>query len=300
MAIIPQVPQPTCPVAQTPAPAPKTDTAAPAPYHDPLVDKFGEQATTIPCPFWKVMLNSGIVHPDAQGNISIDDMRTALSDVGAKTGLRETAILGVKNVLAPMMGVHGMLATMNMDHINVFDLRKSPLMHTGDSGILRDGFNQQRLDRLLSFSSDGDRVTLADLAAANKDQVAKDPGDHGHTLGTAEYTLLITAFGFQDENGDKYLSKQDLTTIYKDCKFPEGWEKRDWGAIRAGLNVAEFVKDQKNDTSHPSTTGATAEVAGAGANSSSKVSGGCPFLQGKPFTAEEAVQQHADKLPPQQ
>jgi hypothetical protein len=278
-------------VAPTPA-----DAGEAAPYHDPLADKFGKQAETIPCPFWKLALNEGLVHPDADGNVSIKDMRAALTDVGAKDGVREAAILGVKSVLGPMLGASGVLATIGLDHINVFGLRQSPLMHTGDSGILRDGFNQARLDRLLNFSTDGTNVSLSDLAAANADQVAKNPGEHGHTLGMAEYTLLVTAFGHTSADGDKYLSKQDLTTIYKDAKFPADWEKRNWGVFRAADNIFEFAQDQKHLAgSQPAST--TGDSAAGG--DVKKSSGVCPFLSGQTFSMEEAAKQHADKLPPQ-
>ena len=127
---------------------------------------------------------------------------------------------GVKRVAAHMSGVptggiFGFVHVLNMDKINVFDLPKSELMHNGDSGTLRNGFNQANLERLLSYSSDGSRITAKDLADANQKQMEADPGEAGRKFGVAEYSILLNIFGKKDESGEKYLTKDDVTKIFK-------------------------------------------------------------------------------------
>jgi hypothetical protein len=208
------------------------------------------KAGLIPCPWWRTVINNNLVNVDKDGNVSFKDLRKALKATGVSFGLREGAILGVKRVAAHMAGVatggiFGFVHVLTMDKINVFDLPTSELMHNGDSGTLRHGFNQGNLDRLLSYSSDGQRITAKDLADANKKQMEADPGEAGRKFGIAEYSILLNIFGKKDENGEKYMTKEDVTKVFKDNQFPEGWEKNKVGFWSLGTSIKQMFDRQK-------------------------------------------------------
>ncbi len=235
------------------APQPKQGEQAPVDNHDPagLSDKLGNpKAGLIPCPWWRTVINNDMVSVDAEGNVPIKDMRKAFKETGISFGLREAAIIGVKRVACHMAGVptggiSGFMNVLNMDKINVFDLPTSELMHNGDSGTLRHGFNQGNLDRMLSYSSDGQRVTAKDLADANQKQMEADPGEDGRKFGVAEYGILLNIFGKKDEHGQKYMTREDVTKVFKNNQFPDGWKKNKVGFWALGTTVKEMFDRQK-------------------------------------------------------
>ncbi len=246
-----------CPFHRKPAAtAPKQGEQAPqqpVDSHDPagLAEKLNNpKAAEIPCPWWRTVINKDLVKVDADGNVTMKDMRSALKYSGVRFALREGAVLGVKRVAAQLAGVatggiSGFINVLCMDKINVLDLPKSSLMHTGASGTLRGGFNQENLDQMLSFSSDGKRVTAADLADANKNQVKNDPGESGRKFGIAEYSILLNVFGKKDEDGQKYMTKEDVTQVFKKNDFPENWEKPKVGFISLGKSILGMFERQK-------------------------------------------------------
>lgn len=246
-----------CPFHRKPAPtAPKQEEQTPqqpVDSNDPagLSDKLDNpKAALIPCPWWRTVINEDLVKVDTDGNVSMKDLRHALKATGVTFGLREGAILGVKRVAAqlagqPTGGISGFMHAMCMDRINVLDLPKSSLVHTGASGTLRGGFNQENLDKMLSFSSDGKRLTANDLADANEKQVETDPGESGRKFGIAEYSILLNVFGKKDEDGQKYLTKEDLTRVFKNNEFPENWEKPKVGFVALGKSVLGMFDRQK-------------------------------------------------------
>ena len=249
-----------CPFHRKPAAAPpkqgEQTPQQPVDSLDPagLSDKLNNpKAALIPCPWWRTVINEDLVKVDTDGNVSMNDLRHALKATGVTFGLRETAILGVKRVAAQLAGqatggISGFMNAMCMDRINVLDLPKSSLIHTGASGTLRNGFNQENLERLLSFSSDGQRITANDLADANKKQVEADPGESGRKFGIAEYSILLNIFGRKDEDGQKYLTKEDLTRVFKNNEFPENWEKPKVGFINLGKSILGMFERQKEET----------------------------------------------------
>ncbi|MBS2040491.1 hypothetical protein JST97_36225 [bacterium] len=248
-----------CPFHRTkpaPQPQPKPDGQAPQQPVD-STDPAGlgqkldnPKAGLIPCPWWRTVINNDMVKVDHDGNVSFKDLRQALKQTGVTFGLREVAILGVKRVACHMAGVPtggitGFMNVLNMDRINVFDLPKSELMHNGDSGTLRNGFNQANLERLISYSSDGQRITAKDLADANQKQMEADPGEAGRKFGIAEYSILLNIFGKKDESGEKFLTKEDVTKIFKNNQFPDGWEKNKVGFWAFGSSFKEMSDRQK-------------------------------------------------------
>jgi hypothetical protein len=116
------------------------------------------------------------------------------------------------------------------------DLYRCPIDHNADSRVLRDCFRPEYLQRLLSFSSDGLNVTAADLAAAQAEQLAAEPGLLGHSAGSAEYVPMIYVFG--ESPGS--ISKAALTSLYRDNRFPAGWYPRRVPTWPILLRIARF------------------------------------------------------------
>jgi hypothetical protein len=285
--------------AQPPASDAHLDPRDPAGLADKLQDDRG---AILPCPFWRVAINSGKIHLDKNGNATIKDVDKLLRDTaGIGFVTRKLAMFGIKKVACelagkPTGGISGFINTLMVKDLPVLDLYKSSLMHTGDSGTLRGGFHQENLDRLLSYSTDGERVTLTDLAAANKDQVKADPGDHGHQFGVAEFSIILDVFGRKDKAGERYLTKEDATDIFKHNVFPKDWKKPSVGAFTLGSTIYHMFDHQKKDGDRPNGSAPVEGPADGGLGKAAAGAKSCPFLTGQPFSAEEAAKHHAEVL----
>lgn len=243
-----------------------------------IVDKLkDERADEIPCPMLRTLINEDVLPVAADGTVRIKDLNKALKKVGVKFLPRLGLVFGAKQAAAAGGGI---FATLAAREFNIFSLYGSSLDHTGDTQILRGGFNQEKLDNLLRYSSDGENISLKDLARAQEDLVAAEPGKKGQAVGAAELTALLLVFGRENAEGDKSLRNDEVVTIFKDNRFPKGWKRNPVGAFKLGMGIKKFFDYQKDGPDGPSkTNGAKAQ---------------CPFLQGKDFSVDEASVQHAD------
>ena len=236
------------------------------------------------CPFLRTAYNEGALEVDAEGNAK------NLPQVLKEKAGASWAMTGLANHAAKKLSVDGNWAAFKADSFNLQDLDGGGLDHSGDSQILRGGFNQERLDKALSFSSDGDRLTLADLREFQKANLDEEPGKRGEIFGAAEFSLLVKTFGRSDGMGTKFIKNADFVSLYKDNKWPEDWQAPKAGSLNflsTGKIVAEyFTADSKTEVSDVT----------ASQSPEKKASAACPFLSGQSFDMAEAAKQHADKL----
>jgi hypothetical protein len=266
-------PQGKCPYAHLHGGA-KAEAPPTVPNPDPATGAFS--IDEVMCPILKTGVREGRIVVDAEGNATgvnsylKDDLKIAW-------GLRQVFVKGGKNATdsgdAPG------------DTINLRNLRGSNLDHTADSQILRDGFNQERLDFALSFSADGERLTLADLGKFQQQLLREEPGLKGKFVGGMEYAAVVSVFGRTDGHGQRFITNSDFVSLFRDNKFPEGWDSAGQdttGFWDLGGAAVEFFRDHPGDP--------------VGPQAAAKSGGVCPFKQGQQFDMAEAAKQHADKL----
>lgn len=207
-----------------------------APARSPLATKLNDdRADSIPCPVLKTLVNEGYLTPDAEGKVSIWQLRGALKKIGVGFLPRQALALAAKTAEAT-----GFLSGLAASELNLYHLQGGSLDHTGDTQILRAGYQEDRMQRLLGYSSDGTTVTLSDLARAQKDQIRDEPGEKGRIVGGFELTALVTLFGHENADGELYLTKDELVTLYRDNEFPKDWQRRGVGAWKLGMEAREF------------------------------------------------------------
>ena len=238
------------------------------------------------CPFHRTAFNEGVYDVDAEGNVT--NLPEVLKEfAGASWVMNKVATHAAKKLSTD----GDSRADFKADSFNLQDLAGSDLDHTADSQILRNGFNQERLDKALSFSSDGERLTLKDLREFQKANLAEEPGKRGEFVGGAEFALLIKVFGRTDGVGTKFIKNADMVSLYKDNKWPEGWERPKAGSLNVlstGFAVKEYFSSDSDGKESAAMMAAQGDV---------KKSGGvCPFLNGQSFDMGEAAKQHSDKL----
>jgi len=236
-------PQPAICPRPTTAPAPRQQPDGPPPDQD---GKF--TIDDIICPFQRVAFNEGALQVDDQGNA------TNLPEVLRKFAGASHVMTGIANHAAKKLTAGGNWAAFKADSYNLQDLANSHLDHKADSQILRGGFNPERLAHALSFSSDGERLTLADLRAFQQANLAEEPGKHGEIFGAAEFALLVKVFGKTDAEGNRYISNQDFVRLYRDNRWPEGWEPPAKGSLNlwsTGKSVADYFGTEPSSRGCP-------------------------------------------------
>lgn len=232
------------------------------------------QAASVPCPFMAAMTNEGRLPVGKDGMVDFDALRAALKQVGISFTLREVLVRGTKSVETERLKQAGQLVKgMEVNAFDITKLQHTSLMHTGDLGIRRGGFHQERLDWLLSFSSDGKTLSLKDIAAAQKAAVKSDPGFRGHAIGIAELSALTRLFGTKNAAGDKAMSKEALTSLFRDAKFPDGFKDGSVNAPGLLANLATIAFHQIFSTTGRSAAGLDKAIGRQGAVDQSGISG---------------------------
>ena len=203
-----------------------------------MVEKFGgdKKASGVPCPVLSTLVNEGLLTPDANGEVSLDQLKNALGSIGVDATTQKVLAKG------------GAKATESLERnvLNLLKLEGSNLDHEGSLGPLQDGgFNQVFLDRMKAFSSDGKSLTLDDLAAAQKARLIEDDaGLRDSAIGWAEVSALFLVFGRPNADGKKALSLNDADRLFKENKLPEGFEPKKVGILSVAWNAMKLAWKQ--------------------------------------------------------
>jgi hypothetical protein len=185
-----------------------------------------EQLQSIPCPNLRTLVNEGWLTPDKDGIVDIKQLDEALKRLGTQglphKILTRGAEAATKEVVAQQLGDAG------KGKFNIFRLTGSTLDHKGDTRVLRDGFNAERMEWLLSFANKDGRIGIAEASRAQKAAADGDPlgassfRDRG--LGVAELVAIVKVYGTVDKNGQKSISVEGARNLWEHSKFPDEWK----------------------------------------------------------------------------
>jgi hypothetical protein len=179
-----------------------------------------EQFDKILCPNLRVGVRMGLLNPDPNGWVS----RKEIEEYLVYTGVKDKS--GIQKAL-----VHfGETATIQKKEgqVNITEFKGSFLDHGSSSGILNnaEGFSEHRLNHLKSFSQDGTTLTVDDLADAASNfnlQPFNFASFRGSQLQSLELAALLKIFGKSNGNGARYFTLDDIDSLWKHNKFPDGW-----------------------------------------------------------------------------
>jgi hypothetical protein len=203
-----------------------------------LIEKFGgdERANGLPCPMLSTLVTEGMLTPDGNGEVSLDQLKSALDAVGiSRLGQAVLAHGGAKATESLERGV-----------LNLLKLETSDLEHRGSMGPLQDGgFRPEFLEQLKSFSSDGETLTLDDIAAAQKTRfIQDDPGLRGALLGLTELSAIFLVLGRPNADGTKALKLADVDRLYRENKLPEDFKAESVNLLAVGWNALKLAWKQ--------------------------------------------------------
>ncbi len=175
----------------------------------------------IPCVMLKTLINEGLLEVGPNGEIDLDHVKDVMKLIGSsKVVAGVLANGGAKASPAELIGSSGKA-------LNIYGLRGSDLDHKSDTQIYRDpkkpgGFDADRFVKLAEMSSDGERLTVKDLALANKLYGKEEDGSFRDIgLGMAELGALLMAIGTRGEDGVMGMDLNDVLGMYRDFKLPD-------------------------------------------------------------------------------
>lgn len=205
---------------------------------DHLIEKFGgdEKANGLPCPMLSTLVTEGMITPDENGEVSLDQLKGALQAVGLSTLTQKLLAHG------------GAKATDSLERgvLNLLKLETSNLEHEGSLGPLQDGgFRSELLEQLKSFSKDGETLTLDDVATAQKVRFEQDDaGVRAQALGIAELSAIFLVLGRPNGDGVKSLKLSDVDRLYRENKLPEDFQPERVGLLSVGWNAMKLAWKQ--------------------------------------------------------
>lgn len=238
---------------------------------DHLADKFNnERAGTVPCPMISILLMEDRLVPDADGQVSVKELKKALEGVGIGTVPKHG--LGTLSAFA-------LEGSPFADKVNIFDLFGSSIDHKGSLGALQDGgWNQAFHDQVKACSKDGKTLTLEDLGTAQLIRLEQDDGGFkDKMIGRAEIAALMLVFGTPNAEGVKSISLEDWDTIFKNNRLPDSWQKHTvnmtpllWGMTKMAFKqnttaAGRAEKGLRDGLEMPQTLGADMALLGLGA-----------------------------------
>jgi len=190
---------------------------------DEATPKVGEYESrpngdAIPCPFLLAAYNHGELNPAPDGTLSTDALEKAVLDTGLSPLLSKTLVWNADR------------ADDIPDSVNLFELHDTVLDHSGSTGVRDPDIDLDKLEELVGFAEDG-RMYSKHFAAATSHFRKDDPGFTGTVQESMELTTLVEVYGRPDEDGDRYLTVDDVRGLWAEGRYPEGWQRRPRGSI---------------------------------------------------------------------
>lgn len=163
----------------------------------------------------------GFLNPDESGWISSNELRGFLGYLG----LQEES--GIENFLVNT-GEEAS-SPKREGFVNIVMFRDTPLDHKSSSGILNTpgGFSESRLSFLKEYAGTDNRLTVKKMSRAINHfhrcpHLARSV--KGTNIQSLEMAILIELYGRTDKGSkDKHLTRNDIDSIWRYNKFPEGW-----------------------------------------------------------------------------
>lgn len=198
-----------------------------------------EMFNQILCPNLRIGVRMSLLNPDESGWVCSNELLRFLEYLGVK---KES---GIANFL---VNSGERASTPKRDgFVNIVNFRDTALDHKSSSGILNtpEGFSESRLSFLKQYAGEDNRLTVKKVSRAINHfhqcpHLAQSvTGTHIQSL---EMSIVIDIYGRTDNSSkEKYLTRNDIDSIWRDNKFPEGWtapKSPEYGTLEAiGLYI---------------------------------------------------------------
>ena len=174
----------------------------------------------IPCPILRTGIRMSLLDPDNRGWIHERHILKYLEHIGLLANSAVQGLLVSTAKSAPNVKRHAF--------INLTAFGSTFLDHGSSSGILNNesGFSDERMALLKNFADDEGRLTRDCLGVA-VNKFHQCPFHFKSLLGTHilsfEYAGMLDLFGREDRALGKYLTCEDVDSLWRENRFPSGW-----------------------------------------------------------------------------
>ncbi len=195
----------------------------PPPFRPEAGKVSQEQLNKIPCPNLRTLVNEGWIKIDKDGLADVGNIDEAFKRLGLSSLPRQALVKGGESATAA--AVQEQFGHMVSGKINLFRLTGSVIDHAGDTQVLRGGApNKARLEWMLGFANKDGRFGKAEIAELQRSAATSEPATlRDRAIGVAELTAIFQVYGTKDASGKKSLSKEGVTDLWQNSRFPEEW-----------------------------------------------------------------------------
>lgn len=186
-----------------------------------------EHFNKILCPNLRIGVRLGLLNPDENGWVTEHELTHFLNRIGVSDLSWLSAVLVSGGVAASKEKA----STDNYrnGYVNIVNFENTFLDHGSSTCILNneDGFDKDRLDVILQFSSSG-RFYMEQFKKiaefCHEQPVKKKAQAKGEKLQLLEFEIILKIYGRKDKNNRLYLREDDLVDIWQNSTPPQDWD----------------------------------------------------------------------------
>lgn len=175
------------------------------------------------CPVVNALSHARWLAPRTDGKTGLWSLFTAIRRLGVSWGVA-LSIVGV----APMAnGWRRLLGNLFRLRVDIRKMNEGPFDHDADTGVLHDGtFNEAEFRRLIGFSSDGESLSVSDVARLIAADYTRQPSRIGRFMSCVEFAVLLRVFGEEPVALGQPALRIPIATLqalYREERSPSSW-----------------------------------------------------------------------------
>lgn len=180
------------------------------------------QVTSV-CPVVNAFSHARWLAPRTDGKTGLWSLFVAIRRLGASWFVA----LSIVAVAPAANGWRRLLGNLIHFRVDIREMTKGPFDHEADTGVLHDGtFNEIEFRRLVGFSSDGESLSVSDIARLIAADDRRQPSRLGCFMSRIEFAVLCRVFGEEPVAVGQPSLRIPIATLealYREQRWPSGW-----------------------------------------------------------------------------
>ena len=201
-----------------------------------------QKMNKILCPALRIGVTEGELKPCEKGTVTESELRDYMSYLGWKEKSVISKFIDKAKSYDP-----------NNEVINICEFRGTGFDHGSSSGIINchhddnaEGYYPDRMALMMKYANANNELGYRELAHF-AGECHRNPVNFGSAKGRAflmaEFANILAIFGRKNENGKLVLKTEDVDALWKEARFPDGWEKPPkpfYGTFTTIINVVRM------------------------------------------------------------
>jgi len=176
---------------------------------------------TIICPALRALKNDDQLPSDPAGRVKLSALGKALDGLKFSGPL----VMLLKGMATVSNRVPSLPHNILTRSFNPARMEEGPLKHRADTGIIGNGdFDADRFDMMEAMSSDGEGLTLPELAAVIAADQRRDPSLLGVGLSMVELGAMFDVFSEPNSRREPCVKLTTLRALFEGAQLPAGFQ----------------------------------------------------------------------------